>query len=210
MSASEPVPILGYYFVWHARFNLDYHDQDIIPDTARYHHGIYIEDPYDYRRNSDRNPEPDTGKPKLAIIHDVTGSLASGMKYAMRDLHKPIEGCKSYSSKTFLGYTPIQSHPSAWCNILGGLPAPHKQKAFNFRHMRYEQFKTLKPLKFYKRGDHESRPPLFGCAEWTEQLAIPALRQRGLILDEEELYVLLLGTSRGQRCRARAGVATDR
>jgi len=200
MSSSEPIPIPGYYFVWHARFNLDYDDEDVTPETARYHHGIYIEDPYHDRRN----PDADARKPKLTIIHDVTGSLASGMEYAMRDLRKPVEECRSFSSKTFLGYTPAESHPRAWCSILGKLPAPHKQKAFNFWHMQYEQFKTLKPLRFYKRGD-KSRPPLFRCAEWTEQLAIPALRRRGLILDEEELYLLLSGVQLRQQRRASGG-----
>jgi hypothetical protein len=55
--------------------------------------------------------------------------------------------------------------------------SPGRQKAFNIRIGKTEPVKA--DGTFYQHG--ELRKPLFKCTEWTEQLAIPALRDAGML-----------------------------
>jgi hypothetical protein len=82
-------------------------------------------------------------------------------------------------SKTLLGITPANSVPAKWDTLLSTLPTPPQQKAYNIKTGRTEPFKALDPLTFYAAD--EERVLLVKCTEWTEERAIPALLQAGLI-----------------------------
>ncbi|KAI0532883.1 hypothetical protein GGR58DRAFT_147600 [Xylaria digitata] len=150
-----------YYAVWKLRFNLVAQD----PDTTsiRYHTTIFVE----------------TNPSKSGVLYHVIGNITSGMTYEKKSSDKP-ESSKSFHSKEFLGYTDATTHPKEWDSVLSRVPPPEKQKAFNTKTTRTEQVKTWNPLTFYQPGENCS--PLVKCTEWTEQRAIPALEEAGLIL----------------------------
>ncbi|KAI1770155.1 hypothetical protein F4818DRAFT_434108 [Hypoxylon cercidicola] len=106
----------------------------------------------------------ETNPDKSGRMYHVTGDITSGMTFDTKSYHNP-ELSQNLHTKEF---------------ILATVPAPEKQKAFNIRTMKTEPFKTWDPLTFYEPG--EQRRPLFKCTEWTEQRAIPALKQAGLII----------------------------
>ncbi|KAH9220779.1 hypothetical protein DL95DRAFT_266785, partial [Leptodontidium sp. 2 PMI_412] len=56
-------------------------------------------------------------------------------------------------------------------------PPPPKQKHFNVETMRTEQ---MKPDGTFYQPD-EYRPPTIKCTEWTENQAIPALYESGVL-----------------------------
>ncbi|EPE33465.1 hypothetical protein GLAREA_06478 [Glarea lozoyensis ATCC 20868] len=60
---------------------------------------------------------------------------------------------------------------------LKGLRPPPKQKAYNLRTGKTEQFRPEGGL--YEVG--EPRPPLIKCTEWIEMQAIPALISAGIL-----------------------------
>ncbi|KAF2969477.1 hypothetical protein GQX73_g4095 [Xylaria multiplex] len=150
-----------YYTVWKLRFNLATPDPDTT--STRYHTTIFVE----------------TSPSKSGVLYHVVGDITSGMSYQKKSSDKP-EDSKSFHSREFLGYTDATTHPKQWDMVLSSVPPPKKQKALNTKTAETEQVKTWDPLTFYKPG--ENRRPLFKCTEWTEQRAIPALEEAGLIL----------------------------
>lgn len=158
MPRRSPSPPEVRYNVYKVRFSLAMSD----PDTfgIRYHTVIYVE----------LDPGTRTGE-----LHHVVGDLVTGMKYDKRPGAQP-EASRSFYNKELLG-TVKASSLLAIESICSELPPPPKQKSFNGITRRTEPIKP--DGSFYKPG--EPRAPLVKCTEWTEQQAIPALYQSGVL-----------------------------
>jgi hypothetical protein len=156
------MPISQFYRVFKIKTDLAMHDPDM--PSPRYHTAIFVE-----------TKVPGRG---CGTKHHVTGDIVQGMHYESKpyDISAEVE---SLHSTEFIGYTIAATHPSTWDNVLAGVPAPQRQKAFNVKTMKTEPVKSWDPLTFYDPG--EPRRPLIKCTEWIEQLAIPALLSQGLI-----------------------------
>lgn len=152
------------YPVYKVKSNLAIQDPDM--PQPRYHTIIFVETNFDGRRSG--------------VKHHVTGDIVSGMHYETvhYDPNDP-ETSESIHSKELIGYTAISAYPHAWEEVLGRVPPPPKQKAFNIKTMRTEPVKCWDPLTFHE--PRETRRQLMKCTEWTEQLAIPALERGGLL-----------------------------
>lgn len=152
-----------YYEVYLVRHTLAMPDPDV--PGPRFHTSIFVK----------------TAADKSGIQYHVTGDItsANGMVYNPQPKGYP-EDSQSFHSLEKLGVTPVSSHPADWDRVLGSVPAPHQQKAFNTKTMKTEPFKTKAPLAFY--GPGEPRRPLIKCTEWTLERALPALRANGLII----------------------------
>ncbi|KAK5997742.1 hypothetical protein PT974_00099 [Cladobotryum mycophilum] len=110
----------------------------------------------------------------IAIFVEADSELGSGF------LHQVLGDITTI----FMGYTGAALYPSKWEEILRAIPPPPQQKTFNTRIYRTEFFKTQDPLTFYEPG--EPRGQIMKCTEWTDQKAIPALREAGLISKKED------------------------
>lgn len=155
-----------YYQVSLVKFHLGIQDPDI--SGERQHTTIFVQ----------------TGEDGSGTIHQVTGDVTSseGMYYFPAPTGDPTS-LEDFHSSRKLGVTPASTHPAEWQQLLGNLPAPPQQKAFNMRTMRTEPFKTRDPLTFYELG--EPRRRLVKCTEWTMESAIPTLASRGLLIQQE-------------------------
>ncbi|KAI0484871.1 hypothetical protein GGR56DRAFT_615927 [Xylariaceae sp. FL0804] len=157
-----------YYAVYLAKFNLAMSDPDI--PGPRHHHIIFVET--DLRERSGI---------KFHVVGDITRN--AGMTYESRAYHDPVQSA-SFHSKELLGFTAADiGFQSQWDALLGGLPTPPKQKAYNMATNRTELVKLWEPLTFYAPGEYR-RPP-WKCTEWTNDYAIPALREAGLLVEDE-------------------------
>ncbi|KAI9040403.1 uncharacterized protein KD926_008360 [Aspergillus affinis] len=154
------------YQVFLVKFHLGIQDPDI--PGERQHTTIFVQ----------------TSEDGSGTIHQVTGDVTAsdGMYYFPAPADDPTCS-EDFRSSQKLGVTPTASHPDQWNQVLGSLPAPPQQKAFNLSTMRTEPFKTKDPLTFYRPG--EPRKPLVKCTEWTMESAIPTLESRGLLLRQE-------------------------
>jgi hypothetical protein len=94
------------------------------------------------------------------------------MTYESRAFHDP-EQSASFYSKELLGYTAANGFRSQWDALLGRLPTPPKQKAFNFATNRTELVKLWEPLTFYAPGEDRHLP--WKCTEWTNKLRYTSL-----------------------------------
>ncbi|KAJ9241027.1 hypothetical protein DTO271D3_1120 [Paecilomyces variotii] len=150
------------YKVYKLKLNLAMQDPDMPP--PRYHTIIFVE------TNAQGSGS--------GIKHHVTGDIVSGMHYESK-LYPNPDISESLYSKELIGYTVASTYPHAWDEILKNVPPPPKQKAFNSKTMRTEPVKSWNPLTFYEPG--EPRQLLMKCTEWTEQKAIPALKNHNLI-----------------------------
>lgn len=148
--------------VFKVKFKLAISDPDM--PSPRYHTIIFVE-------TNDLGPGSGTK-------HHVTGDIVNGMRYEAVPIEDP-QGDDNLHSKVLIGHARIADYPQAWNNLLGMLPAPPKQKAFNIATMKTEPVKNWTPLTFY--GPGETRRPLIKCTEWTEKQAIPALIDEGLL-----------------------------
>ena len=136
-------------------------------------------------------PDPDMPQPRShtyifvctnpvdgsGYIHQVTGDLVTGMRYESKPADDP-EDKEIMFSKELLGTVKAAAYPKNVDDIRRAQPRPGKQKAFNVRTGRTEPIKANG--SFYEVG--EKKGPLFKCTEWTEQLAIPALMEAGVII----------------------------
>ncbi|RDW74620.1 uncharacterized protein DSM5745_07282 [Aspergillus mulundensis] len=155
-----------FYEVYIARYPLAMQDPDV-PDTGtRYHTTIFVQ----------------TSPDGSGSLHQVTGDITApdGMTYLVQDKRVQDQIQLPHSLEK-LGVTLAATYPEQWEEVLGSVPTPPQQKAFNVLTMRTEPFKTKDPLTFYEPG--EERGPLVKCTEWTMDRAIPALRKAGLLLD---------------------------
>ncbi|PLB46456.1 hypothetical protein P170DRAFT_216394 [Aspergillus steynii IBT 23096] len=152
-----------FYQVFLVKFTLSLQDPDI--PGERHHHTIFVQ----------------TAEDGSGTIHQVTGDVASqdGMYYFPAPTDDPVCSEEFHSSQK-LGVTPSSTHPAQWNQVLGSLPAPPQQKAFNLSTMRTEPFKTKLPLTFYE--PREPRKRLVKCTEWTMESAIPTLKENGLLI----------------------------
>ena len=148
------------YDVYKLQNELSFQDTSTI--GKRYHTGIFVET---------------TSADGSGTIHHVTGDLVKGMTYETR-IEKAPENLEVFHAKTFLGKVLVNDYPAKLDAILQSLEPPCQQKWFNTLTMTYEQRKP--DGTFY--GLDEARPSLFKCTEWTEQRAIPALLQAGLLI----------------------------
>ncbi len=137
-----------HYGVYKLKFNIAFPDPDM--PQPRYHHIIFVE----------------TGADGSGIKFHVTGDITSGMKYESKPYHNPRNSNTPYTSE-FLGYTSCGTVPDQWDALLGQLPPPPRQNAFNMKTMKTEPFKSDNPSTFYEPG--EARQPLRKCTEWTEE-----------------------------------------
>ncbi|CZT52776.1 uncharacterized protein RSE6_14145 [Rhynchosporium secalis] len=103
----------------------------------------------------------ETQKDGSGIVPHVTGDITSGMVYATKQVRSKDDDRRRR----------ILSMPKSFS------PPPPKQKHFNTRTMRTEQMKP--DGSFYESG--EPRPPMIKCTEWTEEQAIPALYNSGIL-----------------------------
>ncbi|KAK4097125.1 hypothetical protein N658DRAFT_569503 [Parathielavia hyrcaniae] len=145
--------------VFKLRFTLAMQDPDM--PQPRYHHLIFVE-----------SNEQDHSGFKFHVTGDITST--NGMVYQSIPYHDP-KLSKTLHSSELLGYTDAANFKSDFDNVLRGCRPPPQQKAFNPKTMKTEPFKNKDPkLTFYAPG--EARKPLKKCTEWTEEQAIPALR----------------------------------
>lgn len=110
-------------------------------------------------------------------IHNVNGDITTGMTYQVKRDVKP-ENSPSFHRKDFLGLVQKSKYPSSEVDrVCKSVPPPHGQKRFNTQTMRYGQIKP--DGSFY--DPEEPRPRYLKCTEWTENKAIPALFQAGVL-----------------------------
>jgi hypothetical protein len=77
----------------------------------------------------------------------------------------------------YLGQIRVSYYPEEVERPLQSVPPPPRQRKFNPSTMTYDQCKP--DGTFYQ--PHGARPPYSKCTERTEQKAIPALQQLGLL-----------------------------
>ena len=136
--------------------------QDPLISGVRFHTVVFVE------------TDADGG----GYIHHVTGDIASanGMTYQRKPGRSP-EQSDTFQRKSYLGQIRVSDYPNRVEQVLQSVPPPPRQRVFNPSTMAYEQCKPDGSLY----APHETRPPYSKCTEWTEQRAIPALQQHGLI-----------------------------
>lgn len=148
---------------------------DPLDPAKRYHTGIYVE----------TNQEGYEGK----LFH-VTGDIiaANGMIYEERENYVAEELAYLYRyDDTQIGWVlKADYHLGRISSILRALPKPTKQQGINFWEKdpvtgRHEIIWTKEDGERY--GPGEQRRPVFKCNEWTDQHAVPALRQAGVLRD---------------------------
>lgn len=150
------------YRVFKLKFKLAIQDPDM--PSPRYHTVIFV--------------ETNAQGPGTGMKHHVTGDIVNGMSYESNP-YQNADISETRHSREVIGYARVSTYPQAWDRVLSALPAPPKQKAFNPQTMKTEPVKDWKPLTFYQPG--EPRRPLVKCTEWTENQAIPALFNEGLV-----------------------------
>lgn len=126
-----------------------------VPGT-RYHTVIFVE----------------TNADESGFIHHVTGDLVGGMEYERKSSRRP-EDSQTFYQKELLGSVLAAAYPESVDGVCRNQRPPPPQKAFNRTTKRTEPVKP--DGSFYTK--HEARPRLVKCTEWTENQAIPALRQ---------------------------------
>lgn len=148
-------------------------------------------------KDSTALPDPDMPQPRYhtyifvetetsgsGYVHQVTGDLVAGMRYEAKFAERP-EDSEAFHSKDFLGAVSSLAYPSSIDKICRAQPPPGRRKAVNIRSGRTEPVKI--DGTFYAPG--ETRPQLFKCTEWTEQLAIPALIEANVLDINEDAQI---------------------
>lgn len=102
------------------------------------------------------------------------------MTYESRRFHDPSTS-DSIHSKELLGYILADGCQNRLDALLGVLPTPPQQKAYNIATNKTELVKSWDPVTFYAPGEERHVP--WKCTEWTTNYAIPALVNSGYILD---------------------------
>ncbi|KZF19550.1 hypothetical protein L228DRAFT_241763 [Xylona heveae TC161] len=151
------------YKVYKVQYRLGFQDPAFV--ETRYHTVVFVE------------TDADGG----GWTHEVTGDIVStsGMVYQSNHGSAPDKS-ETYHQKLFLGWIAATEHLTALDNLLRSLPPPPRQRWFNPKTMIYEQCRPDGTLY----GPNETRPPYRKCTEWTEQQAIPAMLECGLLRTE--------------------------
>jgi hypothetical protein len=149
---------------------------DPLDPVKRYHEGIFV--------------ETDQIEGSGTLFH-ITGDIIApnGMYYEERGpTYNPT---KSEYLHNFpqIGWILADDFNSRQISaILKALPTPPKQQGLDFWNMDLKSkmtgyIWTKKGGERYEPG--EGRPPVFKCNEWTNQYAIPALRNAGVLRDNK-------------------------
>lgn len=119
-----------------------------------------------------------TEEDRAGRIFYVTRDIvqAYSMQYESKPAQRP-ELSGTFFAKELLSYIPPEQYPNGIESVLRPIPAPPRQRIFSPNTMQYEQCKPDGTL--YQA--HEDKPPYMKCTEWTEEHAIPALRQHQVI-----------------------------
>ena len=154
-----------YYRVYLAKFKISLRDPDL--PWPRFHHVLFVE----------TNPSDESGI-KFHVVGDITRSI--GMTYESKEYHNP-QNSDNIQSKELLGYTHADGCQSRFDALLGSLPTPPQQKAYNPTTNTTELVKSWEPLTFYAPGEPRHLP--WKCTEWTNEYAMPALWEAGYIFE---------------------------
>ncbi|EGC48879.1 conserved hypothetical protein [Histoplasma capsulatum var. duboisii H88] len=164
---SNPLPQQKWYPVFKPELDTAAHDP-LDPDK-RYHEGIFIE----------TNP----GNRKGTLFH-VTGDIiaAGGMRYEEKDNYTP-EVTAGLNRSVLIGWVLKADYDSGRIStILKALPTPPKQQGLNFWAEPGRMTEMIWTKENGERyGPDEQRLPIFKCNEWTNNHAIPALREAGIL-----------------------------
>ncbi|PGG96867.1 hypothetical protein AJ79_09429 [Helicocarpus griseus UAMH5409] len=160
------------YRVFQPTFDSVAHDP--LDPQKRYHEGIFIE--------TDQTTE-------LGTLFHVTGDIIAknGMYYEERGPnYHPNESAHLHSNPQIGWVLADDFHSGRISAILKALPTPPKQQGLNFWEM--DPRGEMTPYIWTKQdgeryGPDEERPPVFKCNEWTNQYALPALRDAGVLRD---------------------------
>ncbi|CAG8971557.1 hypothetical protein HYALB_00005453 [Hymenoscyphus albidus] len=145
--------------IYKIRFRLSIPDPEM--PQPRYHTTLFIQTPLDTLNGT-------------GTTHHVTGDLVTGMTSAP-------ENDEMFFSKELLGYTKDGVDEEGIEGVSKTLEPPGKQKRYNHKTGRTEQFKP--EGGFYEVG--EGRPAMRKCTEWIEEQAISALRESGVLIPEK-------------------------
>ncbi|KLU91206.1 hypothetical protein MAPG_09728 [Magnaporthiopsis poae ATCC 64411] len=168
----------------------------------RYHHVLFVE-----TNKQDRSPT------KFHVVADTTS--ISGITYESRPSPGPeAEYGDSFHSKDLLGYTPPTDdkyfEQGRWDALLGSLPTPPRQKAFNAATCRTELVKAWEPqVQFYAPGKTRHVP--WKRTKWTNNYAVPALREAGfvVVVDEDVAPVSVSGSGSAAESGPADSAATE-
>ncbi|KAJ5722221.1 hypothetical protein N7488_000256 [Penicillium malachiteum] len=144
---------------------------DPLDPRKRYHTGIFV--------------ERDPGSLEGEQFH-VTGDIIarSGMRFEVRENYVPAAS-KYFYRTTHIGWIHKNDYPKVK-GILEALPRPTKQQGLDF--WSKDPAKRNKLTWTKQNGDlygpGEERRPIIKCNEWTHELAIPKLRDEGVLQSE--------------------------
>ncbi|CAG8071365.1 unnamed protein product [Penicillium olsonii] len=141
---------------------------DLLDPPKRYHTGVFVA------------LDPTTGR---GTLFHVTGDVfaKSGMRYEERENYDPVSS--TYFHKiTGIGWIRKADY-SRIGPVLRALPKPTKQQGLDFWSLdpllRNKLTWTKENGELY--GPGEERRPIMKCNEWTHELAIPKLRDEGIL-----------------------------
>ena len=141
---------------------------DPLDPPKRYHTGVFV--------------ETDSEALQGTLFH-VTGDIIAqrGMRFEVRENCIPTAS-KHFHRATQIGWIRKADYPRIR-GILEALPTPTKQQGIDFWS---EDPAKRNKLTWTKQngelyGPGEPRRPIVKCNEWTHQLAIPVLRQEGIL-----------------------------
>ncbi|OAX84908.1 hypothetical protein ACJ72_00730 [Emergomyces africanus] len=144
---------------------------DPLDPVKRYHEGLFVE----------TDPVSQDG----TLFH-VTGDIiaAGGMMYEERTDSIPGASKYLFRNPQIGRVLKTDFHSGRIITILRDLPTPSKQQGINCWEPNpntghHDITWTKQNGDFYKSG--EEQRPIFKCNEWTHQLAIPALRNAGVL-----------------------------
>jgi len=141
---------------------------DPLDPPKRYHTGIFIE----------LNRQTQKG-----VMFHVNGDVIAknGMRFEVRESFVPEEESYFYKSTT-IGWI-RKADFTRLRDTLESLPRPSKQQGVDFWSKdpakRHKLTWTKENGDLY--GPDEERRPIMKCNEWTHELAIPKLRQEGIL-----------------------------
>ncbi|KAJ5562996.1 hypothetical protein N7535_002558 [Penicillium sp. DV-2018c] len=141
---------------------------DPLDPPKRYHTGVFI--------------ETDTESGRGDFYH-VTGDIiaARGMYFAAKENYVPVTS-RFFHKTTQIGWVRKADFPRIH-GILKALPTPTKQQGIDFWStdpaLRHKLTWTKENGELY--GPGEQRRPIMKCNEWTHQVAIPKLRDLGIL-----------------------------
>ncbi|KXG52103.1 uncharacterized protein PGRI_083870 [Penicillium griseofulvum] len=141
---------------------------DPLDPAKRYHTGIFVE----------TDPKTHAGD-QFHVTGDVIAR--NGMRFEVKSDFVPVADI-CFHRNTEIGWIHKADYPRIQ-PILEALPRPTKQQGLDFWSLDPEKRNKLTWTKedgeLY--GPDEPRRPIMKCNEWTHQLAIPKLREVGIL-----------------------------